>query len=67
MEITRIGHQGFQAAQQRATARAEKLVTGEPKAEDVIELKVAEQEAAVAAKVIKVGRDLEDSLLDIFA
>ncbi|MFT7618203.1 MAG: hypothetical protein ACI97A_001844 [Planctomycetota bacterium] len=67
MEITRIGQQGFQAAQQRAAARAEKLVKDGPNAEDAIELKIAEQDAAIAAKVIKVGLNIEDSLLDILA
>ncbi len=67
MEIISIGHQGFQQAQRRASAQAEKLVKNGPEIDNIIGLKAAEQEAAIAAKVIKVGRDIEDSLLDILA
>ncbi len=67
MEITRIGHAGFQAAQQRAAAQAQKLLKNGPNPDNVIGLKIAEQDAAVAAKVIKVGLKLEDTLLDILA
>ena len=67
MEITRIGQQGFLAAQERAERHSGKLVRKGPEIDDVVGLKVARQEAAVAAKVIKVGLDIEKSLLDILA
>ncbi|MCB9833960.1 MAG: hypothetical protein H6807_15980 [Planctomycetes bacterium] len=67
MEIVSIGQRGYQAALGRAEQHAQRIVENGAEVDDLIGLKIAENQAKTATKVIKVGLEVEDSLLDILA
>ncbi len=67
MDIVSIGQSGYQAALGKAEHHGRRIVENGAEPDDLIGLKIAENEAKVATKVMKVGFEIEDSLLDILA
>ena len=68
MEIVSIGQEAYGRAQNALTSASKRVTKpGGPEVDDLIDLKLAEQSAKIATKVIKTGLDVSDSLLDILA
>lgn len=67
MQISRLGQQAYQAAQQSLAGTADRIATKGLEPESAVDLKQAEQQAQIGAKLIEKGDDLEQSLLDILA
>ena len=67
MDITRIGHAGYQKAAKKADLHSENLIKKGPNLDDLSGLKEAKQSAKAAARIMRIGQEVEDSLLDILA
>lgn len=67
MEIVAIGQRGYAAAQEQAARHAQRIVEDGGEVDDVVGLKVAENQARIATRVMKTGFEMEDALLDILA
>jgi hypothetical protein len=58
---------GLNRATEKANAAAENIASGEVRAEDIVDLKIAETAFKANAAVVRTAAEMDKRLLDIFA
>ena len=66
MQIHHLGLQAIQNGQRRALDASQRLVR-EPRPEHVVDLKLAERDVEVGARLIRAGDRMSGALLDVLA
>jgi flagellar basal body rod protein FlgC len=58
---------GLNRATEKANAAAENIASGEVRAEDIVDLKIAETAFKANAAVVRTAAEMDKRLLDLFA